>query len=712
MVQISQSTDFRLKYSGILDVIKDLPDKQRVRAENQFFLIKEYEDFAAKESKRLGKKFRKRLAIQDFCDFNGISHATLYRYMQRYRNGGIEALVSTYHRKSKGPVAETVLPIIREIVEPVKGYKPVLDKLVTICEQRGIKAPKYMIFRHIVISNGLADALVKKKTPQASSVEPAIVERRDETGQDRTHFMIKTPEWIRVVDKKAFNVAICKYCLVLPFLNPDLDRKKKNELIYEIVGRKHEVIPGVRLSVTRPSLLKYISVVKEKGFDGLIPKHRVFGGRTQRNTIWALFKIDINNPLACVEQVKEVIESNLAIPPHTKQISLRFLSHCRRLTHPSVLNNKGTRLDRSLTEEEIQKLNAYRTGVHKNHRNRATAILMANDNRTMLEILMAVGCVRQTVCRWLQKFKNEGIDFIKRKKDFTKNNEELRERKNRIIKILHHSPKDYGINRTAWIYKDVAKVYEREYGKTLSKGLIGRSIKETGYSWKSARRVLTSPDPEYRAKTKKVLDTLQNLGPNEAFFFIDEAGPWQVKKYGGKSLTASGTMKTFPQFQTPKGRVTFIGSLDAVKNQVTWFFTKGKDTDEVIRLIRILISEYHGYATLYLTWDCASWHRSKRLQKFLNEVNSNEEGPTVKVVPLPKQSQFLNVIESIFSGMKKAVIDNSDYQSEDEMKAAISRHFEERNEYFKENPKRAGKKIWDKEFFSLDEFESGLFKKM
>ncbi len=43
--------------------------------------------------------------------------------------------------------------------------------------------------------------------------------------------------------------------------------------------------------------------------------------------------------------------------------------------------------------------------------------------------------------------------------------------------------------------------------------------------------------------------------------------------------------------------------------------------------------------------------------------------------------------------MKKAVIHHSDYQSEDEMKTAISRHFVERNDYFRDNPKRAGDKL-------------------
>lgn len=34
--------------------------------------------------------------------------------------------------------------------------------------------------------------------------------------------------------------------------------------------------------------------------------------------------------------------------------------------------------------------------------------------------------------------------------------------------------------------------------------------------------------------------------------------------------------------------------------------------------------------------------------------------------PLPKRAQFLNVIESVFSGMARAVIQNSDYASVDE----------------------------------------------
>ena len=69
----------------------------------------------------------------------------------------------------------------------------------------------------------------------------------------------------------------------------------------------------------------------------------------------------------------------------------------------------------------------------------------------------------------------------------------------------------------------------------------------------------------------------------------------------------------------------------------------------------------------------------------------------MELAPLPARAQFLNVIESLFSGLAVSVIHNSDYPSVDDAKAAIDRYFAERNAYFKEHPKRAGNKIWGRE---------------
>ena len=143
--------------------------------------------------------------------------------------------------------------------------------------------------------------------------------------------------------------------------------------------------------------------------------------------------------------------------------------------------------------------------------------------------------------------------------------------------------------------------------------------------------------------------------------------------------------------------------LSANTNQMTWFYQNTKDSAGIIDLVEILYNRNHDKSKICLTWDAASWHRSNELVKWADEINTrnaaNSCGPTIEFVPLPSSAQFLDVIEAVFSAMKRAVIHNSDYESEQEMKNAISRHFRERNDYFKLNPKRAGKKIREINFF-------------
>ena len=108
-------------------------------------------------------------------------------------------------------------------------------------------------------------------------------------------------------------------------------------------------------------------------------------------------------------------------------------------------------------------------------------------------------------------------------------------------------------------------------------------------------------------------------------------------------------------------------------------------------------------------WDAASWHASKAFVDKVEAINAQQvkpasHAPRVELALLPSGAQFLNVIESVFSGIARAVIHNSDNESVSECKRAIDRHFRERNAAFAKNPRRAGNVIWGKEreppFFS------------
>lgn len=307
-----------------------------------------------------------------------------------------------------------------------------------------------------------------------------------------------------------------------------------------------------------------------------------------------------------------------------------------------------------------------------------------------------IGLSPTTWRRCLRVYAEGGVDalFARRQSPTRKaDNEELRKL---LFDTLHRPPGEFGINRTTWKVADLGRVLEQR-GQPASEDVVREIIKSSGYRWRKARTVLTSNDPEFAQKLDRIKSILSNLAPDEAFFSIDEFGPFAVKHQPGRSFAAPGERPLVQQWQKSRGTVTLTAAIELSSNQITHFYSEKKNTAEMIRMMQVLLEKYQDRRCIYLSWDAASWHISKELNRMVEDHNRRIVGPTVVIAPLPARAQFLNIIESVFSGMARAIIQNSNYQAPDEAKAAIDRYFEERNEHFRANPRRAGNKIWGKE---------------
>jgi transposase len=267
-----------------------------------------------------------------------------------------------------------------------------------------------------------------------------------------------------------------------------------------------------------------------------------------------------------------------------------------------------------------------------------------------------------------------------------------------VFALLHEPPSAIGINRTTWRMADLTQVL-RERGTPVCAQVVREITRSGGWRWRKARKVLTSTDPEYRAKVHHIRTILAELQENEAFFSIDEFGPFSIRAQGGKALVPPGEILTVPQHQKSKGSLIMTAALELSQNQITHFYSPRKDTGEMLRMLAKLLQGYKHKSRIYLSWDAASWHISKMLLSHVDQHNEaiikgEKVGPTVALAPLPSGAQFLNVIESVFSGMARAIIAHSNYVSIDEARAAIDRYIQERNEKFGASPKRAGGAIW------------------
>jgi transposase len=357
-----------------------------------------------------------------------------------------------------------------------------------------------------------------------------------------------------------------------------------------------------------------------------------------------------------------------------------------------------------IAEEDFITLRKWRRCSNKAKWEKAVIILESYKGKSLKKISQQVERSTDQVKEWIRVYSEKGLAGMNRK--VRKRNEQIIQnietKKSNLMRLLHETPKLHSINRASWSLLTLATAYKNQYKTSLSTSTISEYIRESGFSFRKAKETLTSPDPHFREKLNNITNILSNLTSEQKFFSVDEFGPFAVKIKGGRSYVRNGELKTFPQLQRSKGCIICTAALELSENQITHFYSQKKNTDEMIKLLEILLIQYRGQQKIFFSWDAASWHASKKLYKKIEEVNdevyrSENKTPIVELAPLPSSAQFLNVIESVFSGLAKAIIHNSDYSSADECKSAIDLYFKERNEYFITYPKKAGNKIWGKE---------------
>src|SRR5664279_4526339 len=237
--------------------------------------------------------------------------------------------------------------------------------------------------------------------------------------------------------------------------------------------------------------------------------------------------------------------------------------------------------------------------VQLSDRIRSLAVLASHRKISSKTICAFLGVGKAFVRKCRNKFGSMGatIFFAPQTKSNRKfDNETLRAA---VFKMLHEPPAEHGINRTSWTLALLCKTL-RENGAPVGISVVAKMIKSAGYKWRKAKIVLTSNDPAYSEKLARIRSILSNLQPDEAFFSIDEYGPFAIKTKPGRTLVPPGIQPTVPQWQKSRGCMIMTAALELSGNQVTHFYSTKKNTGEMIRMMEVLIETYRDRRKLYL----------------------------------------------------------------------------------------------------------------
>jgi transposase len=386
--------------------------------------------------------------------------------------------------------------------------------------------------------------------------------------------------------------------------------------------------------------------------------------------------------------------------------SVRFCVYFRKWFRENDERINEEKLLKKYTEEELTTLRKWRRGNDRRLWQVAVLLMTTYTYHSLTDLSKRIECDRVTMRKWLTLYNQHGLAALSRPGSKCPISEEKKKvieaKMDDLIHLVRQSPKLFGVDSTSWTIVELARVYAKQSGKYIAQSTVSVYLKARGVRFKRSREMITSSDAKFNVKYEAIQQILANLGDKEKFFSIDEYGPRAVRPRGGRILSVKGEIPVYQKVEKSKGWFICTSALELSTNQLTWFYSKHKDTTEMIKLIEMLLERYNDQEKLYLSWDAASWHSSAQLIKYLEKINDKayrlEKGfPEVVLAPLPSKAPHLNVIESVFSGLSKSVIHNSSYGSLDECKTAINKYFNKRNQYYRDNPKKAGKKIWGKE---------------
>jgi transposase len=210
-------------------------------------------------------------------------------------------------------------------------------------------------------------------------------------------------------------------------------------------------------------------------------------------------------------------------------------------------------LQNKIPIEDLATLHAYLIGRSHCKRSRALILIFHLYGIPRDSIAIGLGTHDRTIKKYVRLFERSGVDAVFPPSKVAVKYEDPKY-KDALFRILHSPPRNHGFNRTTWRQKDLACAMARN-GLPIGEDRIGAIIRNAGYRFMKARKVLTSNDPHYREKVDHIHQILSTLKRQERFFSIDEFGPLAVKQQGGRRLVGPGEYPTIPQFQISKGRL-------------------------------------------------------------------------------------------------------------------------------------------------------------
>lgn len=167
---------------------------------------------------------------------------------------------------------------------------------------------------------------------------------------------------------------------------------------------------------------------------------------------------------------------------------------------------------RRLTPEEHHALDQlYRSTTVARLRTRAQALLLAlEENLVAHQIAEIVRMSEASVRRWIKRFNAEGINGLYDAPRPGKAQKASQNYRDQLLEVVRQRPRSLGQPYSLWTLERLADYMAEATGERLSRESVRRYLKAGDIVLSRPQHSVTSPDPEYQVKKRRLKPSVTN----------------------------------------------------------------------------------------------------------------------------------------------------------------------------------------------------------
>lgn len=326
-----------------------------------------------------------------------------------------------------------------------------------------------------------------------------------------------------------------------------------------------------------------------------------------------------------------------------------------------------------LHDEAVRLKRLSKRAKHESTRQRAAVLLASNVKMSASQIAE----MWQTDASWVRKvihdFNERGMNSLRPRYRGGRPRRITTEQRQQIVSVAGVRPDQQGVALTRWSLSRLAVYLADRAIVEVSARHLGALLAEAGLSFQRTRTWKASPDPDYEAKTARILALCQTAPPDGIVISFDQMGPVSLRPTAGAGWAPrKRPERQRADYQRRHGTRYVFGAYDVHADRLRVRLRPRRRGSDMLAFMRQIRACYPARQRIYWIQDNLSANWVPAIRTFAATHN-------IEPVPTPTYASYLNPVECHFSALTMFVVANADYLDWDAFALALARHVTYRN---------------------------------